>query len=201
MQRSRDTEQVPRLVPDVVAAGTISSMTQPHLAIDDELELRPFRDEDVDVVVAAFATPDIQYFHFRRLDHTEALRWIEDSRNSWQWEKSATWAIELRSQARAIGRVTIYLSLAEGRGEVSYWVLPDGRGRGVATRACRTATRWAHSIGLHRVELQHSTINDASQRVALAAGFVREGVRRGAGVLVDGWHDMVLYAHLSSDVR
>ena len=33
--------------------------------------------------------------------------------------------------------------------------------------------------GLERVQLDHSTENPASCRVALAAGFEREGVRRG----------------------
>ncbi len=66
--------------------------------------------------------------------------------------------------------------LEDGYGEVSYWVLPSARGRGVATRACVAATRWAHDLGLHRIQLQHSTHNEPSRRVALKAGFVEEGI-------------------------
>ena len=43
-------------------------------------------------------------------------------------------------------------------------------------------TRWLmapEGRGLERVQLDHSTENPASCRVALAAGFEREGVRRG----------------------
>jgi RimJ/RimL family protein N-acetyltransferase len=35
--------------------------------------------------------------------------------------------------------------------------------------------------------------------VARRAGFKEEGVRRGANLHDDGWHDMRLYAHLSTD--
>ena len=61
-------------------------------------------------------------------------------------------------------------------------------------------TRWGHDdLGLHRIELQHSTVNEASCRAATAAGFLPEGIRRGANLHDDGWHDMHLHAHLSSD--
>jgi RimJ/RimL family protein N-acetyltransferase len=197
--RSRDTGRMPKLIADVVPAGTVANTVQPTLPIDHALVLRPFQDGDVDAVVAAFSTRDIQYFHFRCLDHEEALQWIEDCRQGWRAERASTWAIVQRSDSGVVGRVTMYLSLAEGRAEVSYWVLPEARQRRVATRACRAATSWAHRIGIHRVELQHSTWNEASQHVAVSAGFVREGIRRDAHLHEDGWHDMVLYAHLSSD--
>jgi RimJ/RimL family protein N-acetyltransferase len=190
---------VPKLIVDVVAAGSVAAGPQPTIVIDDELVLRPFDDGDVSTVVAAFAVPDIQHFHFRSLDDDEARQWIDETRRGWRDERAATWAIEQRADAQVLGRVTIYLRLPDGAGEVSYWVLPAGRRRGVATRACRTATAWAHGIGIHRVELQHSTANDASRRVAVAAGFVFEGVQREAARLADGWHDMAIHAHLSTD--
>jgi RimJ/RimL family protein N-acetyltransferase len=67
--------------------------------------------------------------------------------------------------------------------DIGYGVHPDARRRGVATRAIRVLTRWltedADGPGLARVQLDHSVENDASCRVALAAGFPREGVRLG----------------------
>lgn len=188
---------MPKLIRDVVAGGTVASMAQPTLRIDDGLVLRLFRDTDADAVVAAFETADIQYFHFRHLDHDEARHWIKDGLAAWRGETAATWAITEGDQV--VGRVTIYLWLADGRGEVSYWVLPAARQRHVATRACRAATAWAHDLGIHRVVLQHATSNTGSERVALAAGFRREGVQRAASLLADGWHDVALWSHLSTD--
>lgn len=191
---------MPKLIADVVEPGTLAATDQPLVMIDEELDLRPFLADDVGAVVTAFSTPDIQYFHFRHLDHAEALEWIEQCGTAWRSEKSATWAIVDRRTAHVLGRVTIHLSLAQGHGEVSYWVLPDARGRGVASRACVSATRWAHGIGIRRIELQHSATNTTSHHVAASAGFREEGVRREALLHADGWHDMVLHSHLSTDV-
>lgn len=172
----------------------------PDIQVDDELALQAWGAEDAPLVVEAFADPDIQHWHFRRYDsEAEALEWIEASFADWQAERAATWAIVRKATAEIVGRVTIYTSLEDGYGEISYWVLPEARRRGVASRACTAATTWAHTLGLHRVQLEHSVQNDASRHVALRCGFIEEGVRRGANLHADGWHDMRLYAHLRTD--
>lgn len=178
----------------------MSDSPQPDIQIDQELTLRAWRREDASAVIEAHTSPDIQHYHFRRFEtEADAMQWIDDWAEGWCTEKSASWAIIQRRDRSVVGRVTIYTSLEDGYGEVSYWVLPGARGRGVATRACVAATRWAHDLGLHRIQLEHSTRNDASRRVALRAGFVEEGIRRGANLHDDGWHDMVLYSHLATD--
>ena len=67
--------------------------------------------------------------------------------------------------------------------DIGYSVHPDARGRGIATRAIRTLTRWLtedeDGPGMARVQLDHSVDNEASCRAALSAGLPREGVRRG----------------------
>ncbi|HYH34953.1 MAG TPA: GNAT family protein [Nocardioides sp.] len=66
--------------------------------------------------------------------------------------------------------------------DIGYGVHPDARGRGVGRRAISALTRWLldpDGRGLARVQLDHSTENEASCRVALAAGFEKEGIRRG----------------------
>ncbi len=66
--------------------------------------------------------------------------------------------------------------------DLGYGVHPDARGRGLARAAVVALTRWLlapDGRGLARVQLDHSTENPASCRVALAAGFQQEGIRRG----------------------
>lgn len=189
-----------KLIAPVVARGAMARMEQPVISVDDEISLRPFLPNDAPAVVQAFATPDIQHYHFRRFDSdAEAREWILGCAEGWRSEQSATWAIVSRTRNDVLGRVTIYTSLEDGHGEVSYWVLPSARGHGVATRACVAATDWAHRLGIHRIQLQHSTQNEGSRRVALRAGFTEEGVRRGANLHADGWHDMTLYSRLATD--
>jgi RimJ/RimL family protein N-acetyltransferase len=70
----------------------------------------------------------------------------------------------------------------------------------VATGATAAVARWAlHDLGLHRLELQHSTANQASCRVAAKAGFAVEGTLRSAMQHPDGWHDMHLHARVLGD--
>ena len=67
--------------------------------------------------------------------------------------------------------------------DVGYSVHPDARGHGVAGRALRLLSRWLlldqDGPLQERAQLEHSVENLASCRVALAAGYAREGVRRG----------------------
>ncbi|MEM7274283.1 MAG: GNAT family N-acetyltransferase [Actinomycetota bacterium] len=183
-----------------VPAGQISDGPQPELPIDDELVLRPWRDEDAPAIVEAFSDPDIQRWHARRCDDLSvALAWLDEVRSAWRDERSASWAVVEQATGAVLGRAAVHLWPAEGRGEMAYWLLPAGRGRGVATRATVRVTAWAHDVGIRRVELQHSVDNPASGRVARRAGFTAEGVRRGAVQHQDGWHDMATYAHLIGD--
>jgi RimJ/RimL family protein N-acetyltransferase len=89
---------------------------------------------------------------------------------------------------------------SRGQAEIGYWVGPWARRRGVATAAVRTLSAHALGHGLQRLELLTHWDNPASQRVALAAGFRREGVRREAQPNRDGGRDDLLaFARLASD--
>ncbi|MFF9220370.1 GNAT family N-acetyltransferase [Streptomyces viridosporus] len=81
-------------------------------------------------------------------------------------------------------------------GRVGYWVLPEARDRGVATRALLLVARWALTErGLHRLELNHALGHGASCRVAERCGFAYEGIMRGA-IFEAGRHDAFRDAHL-----
>lgn len=82
------------------------------------------------------------------------------------------------------------------RARVGYWVLPEARGRGVATRSLLLAARWAFgTLGTHRLELDHALGHHASCRIAERCGFRHEGTLRGA-VLQPERHDAFRDAHL-----
>ena len=88
-----------------------------------------------------------------------------------------------------------------GTAEIGYWMRPEGRGRGLMTRAVRLASAWAFDeLGLAVISWYAVTGNDASRRVAEAAGYRVEGTLRLAakhrGVRVDTWVGSVLPADL-----
>jgi [ribosomal protein S5]-alanine N-acetyltransferase len=185
------------LLPVAVPAGAVSGQPQPVIDAGAGLSLRPFVEADVDVLVRAYADPAIERWHRRTLTRDEALEWIRGRAwKRWQAETGAEWAVV--DADVVVGRVGLpVLHLDEGVAEVGYWVLPDGRGRGVAGRALSAMSDWLIALGLHRIELMHSVHNEPSCRVATKNGFDLEGTRRSALLHPDGWHDMHLHARLA----
>ena len=79
---------------------------------------------------------------------------------------------------------------------------PEARGRGIATLALRTISRWAvDELRLGRLELAADPENHASQRVAEKAGFQREGIMRSALEYRDGSRsDSVFFSLLPEEL-
>lgn len=191
---------MPRLIQPTVATGGLARRSQPVLKADDFV-LRPWQVPDAPAVAEAYAEPGIQRWHARSLDVEEAREWIGAWPERWARETGASWAIA--DESGVLGQIGLRrLDLTDGLGEVSYWVLPAARGRRLAARALCALSEWVFDeLGLHRFELAHSTLNEASCRVAGRAGFAYEGTKRSEALHADGWHDMHLHARLSDDPR
>lgn len=185
---------VPSLVDPTIAPGQLSRSKQPTLAVGSIL-LRPWADDDVPAVVAAYQEPEIQRWHARSMTPEEARQWIADAGSAWSKETGVSWAVE--NHGVLAGRMTLKFDLADGCAGAGYWTRRAARGRGVAPQALVTAVQWAFGVGMHRIELEHSTGNPASCRVAFKAGLDAEGTRRGGALHADGWHDMHVHGKIS----
>ena len=101
------------------------------------------------------------------------------------------------------GTISLWqIDLQESRSAwVGYRTAPWARGCGVATAALLAVTGWAFGgLGVERISLPHTVGNDASCRVAAKAGYVLEGVMRGAWREPDGTRlDDHLHARLTID--
>jgi RimJ/RimL family protein N-acetyltransferase len=167
----------------------------------DGLVLRPWRAEDVEAVREAFHAPDIQRWHMRRLDdRDEALEWIQQWGDRWRASTDASWAISADQSCDAVGYVALRdLSPPQATAQVSYWVSPEARGNGFATRALDAVSTWAmRELGLHRLWLMHSTANLRSCKVAVRAEYQPEGTLRQHLRHADGWHDMHVHGRIST---
>ena len=78
-------------------------------------------------------------------------------------------------------------------------LVEEHRGRGIGTVAQRLLAEELHDRGVVRVEASTDVANIAEQRALERAGFVLEGVLRGAQVRRDGRHDLQLWSHVRSD--
>lgn len=81
-----------------------------------------------------------------------------------------------------------------GSAELAYWVRPEARGRGLAVRALRHLTTWAHDNGYGHLWLEIRPDNAASLRVAEQAGYT---YTRRVPDHCDG-HDCLIWVHLST---
>jgi RimJ/RimL family protein N-acetyltransferase len=175
-----------------------------RIDIDDELHLRPFHESDVDDLVVGSNDAELQrwlplpYPYTREL----ALSWCthdaEERRTSGE---GLHLAISDRS-GRLLGNASLKNTRwRPGVTEVGYWVMPGGRGAGVATRACAALSRWALTQdGIFRVELTAAPGNVASQRVAEKVGFTFEGVARSGGFVHSGRTDLRIYSLIVADI-
>lgn len=85
---------------------------------------------------------------------------------------------------------------------MSYWVVSEARGQGVAVGAVRLLAGWAlGDLGLVRLELFVEPENVASQRVAERCGFVREGLLRSRWVGQGRRRDSVVYGLPAGEIR
>jgi ribosomal-protein-alanine N-acetyltransferase len=83
---------------------------------------------------------------------------------------------------------------------LGYWVVPDARRRGFATRAARLAATWAlGTLGAARIEAWVAPENEPSLRTLTSAGFHREGVLRSFLAFENERSDMAVWSRLPTD--
>lgn len=174
-------------------------------AIDgDGVRLRALGPDHLDDLLTAYNDPEIRHFlpalpvPFTR-PHAET--YLNDVVPAMFAAGGGFWAVTDPGTGRLVGGIGLDRTVIErGQSELGYWTAPWARGRGVATAAVRALSDHAFRHGLSRLELLTHWENSASQRVALAAGFTREGVRRGLIANRDGGRDELLaYARLDGD--
>lgn len=187
--------------PPVIASGLLAGSLQPEISAAGGLLLRPWEASDSSAFLSAYQDEVIRRWHTRRpTSEAQVLEWFDAYRENWKLEKGGHWAIT-RDGVEVLGRIALGgLDFDDGIAGVAYWVLPAARGVGVASRGLQAVTAWAlDEIGFHRLQLDHSTRNHASCRVAIKSGYVLEGTKRSAAVHDDGRHDMHLHARIRGD--
>jgi ribosomal-protein-alanine N-acetyltransferase len=123
----------------------------PDPALRDEVvALRPWSVHDVDALVAAWADPDIQKWTLVPVARSaaDALRWISAE----QLRRDRGLALDLvvaraDDEREVLGEVGMVL-LAGGpsRAELGWWVGPEHRRQGIATRAVTLFADWLRDV-------------------------------------------------------
>jgi RimJ/RimL family protein N-acetyltransferase len=157
---------------------------------DGTIGLRPFRPDDAPAIAAACQDPEIQrWIPLIPVPYTEAdaRSYVLMTLKSLQEGSSVELAIVDPASDRLLGSIGIRLGPNPRRHYVGYWVVPQARGHGVATRALGLLSHWGvRQFGIERLALWTLPGNRASQIVAERAGFRFEGVARNWDVGRDG---------------
>lgn len=97
-------------------------------------------------------------------------------------------------EGEPVGRIG--LMIGHHSGELCYFVDANYRGKGIATEAVRLVEKIAFvKLGLDRIEILMDPENFSSERVAIKAGYEKEGVRHWAVKGGDEEYcDVLLYA-------
>lgn len=166
--------------------------------------LRAFEERDLAAVVEACRDPAVQRFTRVPRDYGEAdgRAFIAGAPGRRARGESLELAIAARVDDRLLGAIGMVMDVHDSvRAEAGYWVAPQERGAGVATRALALLARWALTDGgLARLDLQASVANPASIRVAERCGFVREGTLRRAWHRGPAREDMALFSLIPDDL-
>ena len=79
-------------------------------------------------------------------------------------------------------------------------LIPEARGHGYGGEAQRQLADYLFATtSVNRVEAQTDVDNLAEQRALEKAGFIREGIARGAQFRAGAYHDLVTYSRVRSD--
>jgi RimJ/RimL family protein N-acetyltransferase len=151
---------------------------------DGDLRLRPPAAVDVDAITAACQDPEIQRFTrvpspYGRDDAAQFVRLAGEALA----EGTGVHLLAVDPADRLLGAVGLSVDRVDFSGELGYWVAPDARGRGVATRGGRLLLELAFGpLALGFVDLHASANNPASNAVARRLGFTHEGTQHDATV-------------------
>ncbi len=181
--------------------GDVIPLPLPEPALSDGgLVLRAWEEQDVLVVLAAGLDEVVSRYRYSLPRTADAARsWITAT----QTQRLAGERLELAITERGtpVGSVAL-AEIAHRNAMVRYWLLPEARGRGLATRAVRLLAGWTFStLGLERLAAYTELENRASAAVLERNGFVEEGRLRRHSASRDGERvDVLLFGLLPEDL-
>ncbi len=143
-------------------------MTEPALRAAGNVTLRRWRPEDAAWYVGA---RDDAVLRWTREDPDLT---VAEARAAIAAAEGAFAGFAIQEAGDLVGNLVIR---REGDAvEVSYWIVAEARGRGIATAALLAGSEWAARLpGITELFLVTHPDNKASQRVAIAAGYRADG--------------------------
>ncbi|WP_067473984.1 GNAT family N-acetyltransferase [Actinomadura hibisca] len=132
-----------------------------------------------------------------------SLRDAEAALADWNPAAGGQFSLGVIRDGRLLGAVGL-IPERPGSIELAYWLRPEERGKGIASRAVLAATLWAHDeLAVPRVWLEIYPDNEPSLRLAERVGyrFEQRVPRHCHDAEQDVWHDCLIWSHGSAPAR
>ncbi|GAB1509921.1 GNAT family N-acetyltransferase [Actinophytocola sp. KF-1] len=173
---------------------------------DDVVVLRPWRAADVPGRFAAFDNPECLRFSWPLLEpftqaHVAAGMRVEARLRAEGTDVHMAVA-DAADPDGVLGGCSLYdVDPVKASAAVGYWLRPEARGRGAASRTLRLLARWAfEALDIRRLELTCGPDNTASQNVAERCGFTFEGLMRSHLPFRGARRDTMLFSLLPGEL-
>ena len=138
---------------------------------DGRVLLRAAEPRDVPAIEAGIHDPDVIRWIGPQLPTAQdVLRQSEE-----RWSQGSPTLSICTLDGTCVGKIWLSVSETErSTGSIGYWLLPAGRGRGLATSAVRLLSIWAvDELGVTNLRITTAPDNAQSQRVAERSGYQR----------------------------
>ncbi len=173
----------------------------------DRLTLRAFCADDAGAVFEAICRSKSELARWLpwchpHYDRTDTIDFLNQRGAAFREKGEHAFAICERNPSRFLGAAGInQVDQLGRRANLGYWLRTDATGNGFATEATLLIAQWAFSaLALERIEIVAAINNIASQRVAIRAGAVREGIARKRLRKGDVQHDAIVFSLVRSDL-
>ncbi|MFI5301483.1 MAG: GNAT family N-acetyltransferase, partial [Polyangiales bacterium] len=138
--------------------------------------------------------------HSAHVTVADTRAWIRQARGKYDLMQDFVMGIFRRDTGACVGGTGIHLrSLEASIIEIGYWLAVDSVGQGFTREAVAALVELAFGeVECRRIEIRVQPENQRSRAVAIALGFVEEGIARASLPRIEGNRDLVIYAKTSN---
>ncbi|MDJ0684107.1 MAG: GNAT family N-acetyltransferase [Alphaproteobacteria bacterium] len=144
----------------------------------ERLSMRPPGSGDFALYCDFFADSEASHFYGGPKPPVEAWKRLAVDVGHWAMKGFGVWILVDQQSGAALGACGLYHPDGWPRAELTWWLLPSGRGRGHATEASRAAIGYGYeTLGWDRVETHFKDENSAAAALVARLGgvaFARE---------------------------
>lgn len=177
------------------------------LDLGDDLHMRVLVKDDAALLAEATSGESAPSLWGPRPAGPYSLHDAQAALSAWDPGAGGQFSIGILHGRRLLGAVGL-MPDRPGSIELAYWIRPEDRGRGIASRAVHATTQWVHrNLAIPRIWLEIHPGNEPSLRLAQHAGYhfeqrlyqhCRDWSCEDADH--DSWHDCLIWAHVSEQI-